>query len=102
MEYIRFGELPSVGKSGIWHGDEEIGIEEGVSVYPLFMVDRRKFIGIPLPVTKDTFGTLQNLIEYSDRKAYLVDGVLVGYGNDGEPLLKDAVLGEEIESRKKV
>ena len=66
------------------------------------MVDRRKFIGIPLPVTKDALGTLQHLIVYSGRKAYIVDGVLVGYGNDGEPLLKDAVLGEGIESRKKI
>jgi hypothetical protein len=33
MEYIRFGKLPSDGKSRIWHGDEEIGIEEGVISY---------------------------------------------------------------------
>ena len=101
--FIRFGDLPESGKSKIYFHGQEIGEEEGVSVYPAFYdLSDKLYIGISLPITKDTLGTFQSLVEYDNRPCYLVSGEQIGTGTDGEPLIKDVIIIEEIEYRRKV
>ena len=87
--YIRFGNIPSNEKSKIYHGEEEIGDENGVSVYPAFELNGNIVLGLTLPITKTTLYTQQHLLEYDNRPCYLVSGDYVGNGTDGEPLIKN-------------
>lgn len=87
--YVRFGDIPSNEKSKIYHGEEEIGDENGVSVYPAFELNGNIVLGLTLPITKTTLYTQQHLLEYDNRPCYLVSGDYVGKGTDGEPLIKN-------------
>jgi hypothetical protein len=87
--YVRFGDIPSNEKSKIYHGEEEIGDENGVSVYPAFELNGNIVLGLTLPITKTTLYTQQHLLEYDNRPCYLVSGDYVGNGTDGEPLIKN-------------
>ena len=87
--YVRFGDIPSNEKSKIYHGEEEIGDENGVSVYPAFELNGNIVLGLTLPITKTTLYTQQHLLEYDNRSCYLVSGDYVGKGTDGEPLIKN-------------
>ena len=87
--YVRFGDIPSNEKSKIYHGEDEIGDENGVSVYPAFELNENIVLGLTLPITKTTLYTQQHLLEYDNRSCYLVSGDYVGKGTDGEPLIKN-------------
>lgn len=100
--YIRFGDIPTNEQSTIYRGDEEIGIEKGVSVYHAVINDNGDVeICITLPITRTTLYTFQHLVEYDNRPCYLVDGEYVGRGSDGEPLIKNVKIIKEITYRKK-
>lgn len=96
--YIRFGEIPADERSKIYCGGYDvIGVEEGVSVYPAFKdINGNYAIGLTLPVTANALRTQQMLIEYDNRKCYLVKGNYVGKGSDGEPLIRDVEIITEI------
>lgn len=95
--YIRFGNIPINGKSKVYNGEIEIGIEEGISVYPAFEDKEGNIIlGLNLPITKTSLYTQQHLLEYDNRPCYLVTGDYVGKGTDGEPLLKNVRIIKEI------
>ena len=95
--YIRFGNIPTNGKSKVYNGEIEIGIEEGISVYPAFEDKEGNIIlGLNLPITKTSLHTQQHLLEYESRPCYLVTGDYVGKGTDGEPLLKNIRIMKEI------
>ena len=99
--YLRFGDIPENERSKIWAGEYSVGEEEGVSVYDVKIgEDGRVSICLPLPFNRDTFDTFRMLVEYSDRKCYLVDGEYVGIGNDGEPLIKNVKVIREVEFRR--
>ena len=87
--YIRFGDIPSNEKSKIYQGEEEIGDENGVSVYPAFELNGNIVLGLTLPITRTTLYTQQHLLEYDNRPCYLVSGDYVGKGTDGEPLIRN-------------
>ena len=87
--YIRFGDVPSNETSKIYRGEEEVGNENGVSVYPAFEVNENIVLGLTLPITKTTLYTQQHLLEYDNRPCYLVSGDYVGKGTDGEPLIRN-------------
>lgn len=97
--YIRLGNIPSNEKSKIYRNEEEIGIEEGVSVYPAFETNGDIVIGLSLPITQTTLHTQQHLLEYENRPCYLVTGDYVGKGSDGEPLIKNVRIIKEIKYR---
>lgn len=98
--YIRFGDIPKDEQSSIWRGEFEVGKENGVSVYPCVVNDDGTFsIGITLPITRTSLDTFRHLIEFDNRKAYLVIGKFVGRGKDNEPLLKDIKVVREITSQ---
>lgn len=95
--YIRFGDIPINGKSKVYNGEIETGIEEGISVYPAFKDKEGNIIlGLNLPITKTSLYTQQHLLEYESRPCYLVTGDYVGKGSDGEPLLKNVRIIKEI------
>lgn len=97
MQYIRFGDIPKNEESCVYNGDELIGKENGVSVYPAIIDENGSIIfGLHLPVTRTTLYTMQYLIEYDNRPCYLVEGDLVGTGTDGEPLIKNVRIVREI------
>ena len=87
--YIRFGDIPSNEKSKIYREEEEIGDENGVSVYPAFELNGNIVLGLTLPITKTTLYTQQHLLEYDNRPCYLVSGDYVGKGTDGESLIRN-------------
>lgn len=99
--YIRFGEIPTDEKSKIYQGEIEVGIENGVSVYPTFKTNEGVIVlGLNLPVTKTTLYTLQHLIEYDNRPCYLVNGNYVGKDTDGQPLINNVRIIEKIDNYK--
>jgi len=104
MPYLRFGDIPENEESYIYNGDEVIGKENGVSVYPAIIDEENNVIfGLHLPITRTTLYTMQHLIEYDNRPCYLVDGDYVGLGTDGEPLIKNVKILKEIkEYRRKL
>ncbi len=90
MKYIRFGEIPDNEKSGIYRGEEKIGEEQGVSVYLAVQQPNGGYgIGLSLPITKDTLDTFRQLVEYSNRECYLVEGDFIGTDCDNQPLIKN-------------
>lgn len=97
--YIRFGEIPTDEKSKIYQGEKEVGIENGVSVYPAFKTNEGNIVlGLNLPVTKTTLYTQQHLIEYDNRPCYLVKGDYVGKDTDGQPLITNVSIIEKIDN----
>lgn len=98
--YIRFGNIPKNETSKIWRGEEEVGEEKGVSVYPAILCkDGTVAVGLSLPVTRTSLYTLQSLLEYDKRPCYLVTGKEVGRGTDNEILLKGVEIVREIKYR---
>lgn len=80
--YVRFGNLPSTGISKNNLTEES---EIGVSVYEA--IERDGIISVLLPrLTESACVSLSGVLS---RQAHWVDGHLVGYGSDGEPLLAD-------------
>lgn len=99
--YIRFGEIPENELSSIFSRGECIGKEKGVSVFYATEINGNYHIVLQNPITEQTFNTLHSLF-YSSigcfeyKKTYLVDGDLVGFGSDNEPLLKNVRVISEI------
>lgn len=96
--YVRFGDIPSNEKSKIYRGEEEIGEEDGVSVYPAFEVNGNIVLGLTLPITKSTLYTQQHLLEYENRPCYLVKGDCVGKDADGQPLICNIQIIKKIDN----
>lgn len=96
--YVRFGDIPSNEKSKIYCGEEEIGEEDGVSVYPAFEVNGDIVLGLTLPITKSTLYTQQHLLEYENRPCYLVKGDCVGKDADGQPLICNIKIIKKIDN----
>ena len=94
--YIRFGDIPNNEKSKIYRGEEEIGEENGVSVYPAFESNGDIVIGLTFPITRTSLHTQQHLLEYDNRPCYLVSGDCVGKGIDGEPLIRNICIIKQL------
>lgn len=91
--YIRFGQIPENERSSIGCGDSgKIGEEIGVSVYDAVKMDGKWRIVMPNKITYSTCVTLSGFI---DREYMIVDGDLVGYGSDGEPLIVNVKIYEK-------
>lgn len=95
--YLRFGNIPKGEKSKIWHIDECVGEEQGVSVYDAVVgEDGKVSVGFPLPATASTLDTFIGFIRYQKRPEYLVEGDFVGRGVDGEPLIQNVRIVQEL------
>ena len=105
MKYIRFGEFPVDGKSGIYRSGILMGKENGISVYFCKKIKGLWHVCMPSNFKIGQGDTYEGLIDdvvhrYRDvknqGKVYLVRGKLVGYGSDGEPLIKNARIVKQI------
>ena len=97
--YIHFGEIPTDEKSKIYKGEIEVGIENGVSVYPAFKTNEGNIVlGLNLPITETTLHTQQHLIEYDNRPCYLVKGDYIGKDTDGQPLINNITIIKKIDN----
>lgn len=92
-EYIRFGEIPDNERSGIYNNEGElIGRERGVSCYECICFNNQYRVLLPYRPTRHICVTLHNLYEQyfdGDINMYIVAGIVVGYGSDNEPLLRN-------------
>lgn len=104
--YIRFGEIPKTEKSKIYrNGDKLIGEEPGVSVYDAVFYDEEWKIIYPNPSTQHTAQDINDFVldiarnNSFKRQAYLVSGDKVGIGQDGEPLIINVKIIQNITSQ---
>ena len=101
--FIRFGEIPADERSRIHrNGELIVGIECGVSVYDAVKIRGEWKAVLPNPCTECTVDTmhgilLSNVNNESTKKAYIVTGDIVGYGSDGEPLIRNIRVVEELD-----
>lgn len=93
--YIRFGEIPQNETSSIYLGGQKIGEELGVSVYDAVEMTNGWHVIMPLPISPKQ-GTTYLCLSKQHRNVYLVIGDEVGYGADGEPVLKNVKIIEDI------
>lgn len=102
--YLRFKDIPDNELSNIYRGDAGIiGQEKGVSVFELTKVDGKLRLLFPVYIEDELIVNNDNTPEacssdfemlwwrfYKDKiPAYIVTGDEVGFGSDGEPLLKN-------------
>lgn len=93
--YIRFGDLPIGGRSTNYlTGEKEIGI----SVYEGIEREDGEYSIVFPNLTESCCVSLSGCLQ---RKAYLVEGEVVGRGSDGEPLLTKCRIIREINFCKK-
>lgn len=106
--YIRIGEIPENEISNIYDNYTKIGEEIGVSAYEAIKINNSWRIIFPQDFRLgqgDTYEKLlRNVVGYDvmlgkPRKVYLISGDVVGKGSDGEPLLKNVKLKEDITSQ---
>lgn len=106
--YIRIGELPQDGKSKIYQWKDKahtlrtvVGEEAGVSVYEAAKVGNEWHCIIPENAEhgKSTIDTIHYLTEEiinGNKPVYLVTGDEVGKGYDGEPVITNVKIIEDI------
>ena len=97
--YIRFGTIPEDEQSNQKQRFVNVGKEVGVSCYRAHCIDDKYLPVIPIPCTEDTLCTLDYcLLESSrgNRPVYLISGDVVGKGIEGEPLLQNITILEDI------
>ena len=101
--FIRFGEIPTDGRSRIHrNGERVVGIECGVSVYDAVKVRGKWSAVLPNPCTECTVDTmhgilLSNVRNADNKNVYIVTGDIVGYGSDGEPLIRNIEIVERLD-----
>ena len=101
--FIRFGEIPKSERSSIHFHGIHVGYEIGVSVYYGVKINDRWHVVYPNPSNENTACTLQNFLggqgpgaPNSNQKVYLVSGDVTGIGCDGEPLIKNVMIIEDL------
>ena len=95
--YIRFGEIPSDGKSKVHRGDEIVREEAGVSVWRAVENCGCYYPILPEEPNKNTISDYFHMLLHSDKKVYLVTGTeMFIEGADREPLLMDVKVLKEI------
>lgn len=98
--FIRFGDLPESGRSGVWAPDgRRRGQERGVSAYAAAWDEREGLWAVDLPRVNDT--TAQALIADAaagHRRVLLLRGTQIRgcCGADGEPLVRGAAILREV------
>ena len=95
--FIRFGKIPTDGLSTIHYRGYDLGKEIGLSVYNCAFINDKYHIILPVPCSSGTIHSLEGFILYNNhKKVYLVDGDIVGYGTDGEPLIANVKIVDDI------
>ena len=95
--YIRFGEIPSDGKSKVHRGDEIVREEAGVSVWRAVENCGCYYPILPEEPNENTISDYFHMLLHSDEKVYLVTGTeMFIEGADREPLLMDVIILKDI------
>ena len=102
--YIRIGSIPKDERSKVWRGGIMVGEEKGVSCYDALFSHGKWNIVIPSPINEAKVSTLYGLLSQlgmlykvdDPQRAYLVEGEWIGQGTDGEPLLRNIRIIEDI------
>jgi hypothetical protein len=97
--FVRIGDIPENETSGIYRGENKVGEEVGVSVYRAIRSDGKWNIVFPSPLRESRIYTLLQLksqLEGEHAKAYLCGGDVVGFGSEGEPLIKNVEIFADI------
>lgn len=95
--YIRFGDIPTTGKSKVFASDEPIGEELGVSVY--HAVESCGMFFPILPDESNSDGVMDYFMFLLDceKPVYLVTGDELRFeGKDREPLLQNVIVLKDI------
>lgn len=102
MIFYRFGEIPKNEKSCIWKGEEKVGEEFGVSVYEAHKnINGTYSPVIPFPTNEKAFNDFIYHVAYFTGNKYLVTGDLLNKtGTNGEPLIKNVKILEELQLMK--
>ena len=95
--YIRFGEIPTNGKSKVYRGDAIIREEAGVSVWRAIEANGRYYPVLPDEPNKNTIADYFEYVMNCNCNVYLVTGnELCIEGADREPLLEDVKILKDI------
>ena len=102
--YIRIGSIPKDERSKVWRSGIMVGEENGVSCYDALFSHGKWNIVIPSPINEAKVSTLYGLLSQlgmlykvdDPQRAYLVEGEWIGQGTDGEPLLRNVRILEDI------
>ena len=95
--YIRFGEIPESGKSGIYAGDELVGQEPGLSVYRAVESCGMFFPQLPDDANENGVMDYFMFLIQQCKPVYLVTGEEMRFdGQDREPLLINVKILKEI------
>lgn len=95
--YIRFGEIPTDGKSKVHRSDQIVREEAGVSVWRAIEDCGCYYPILPEEPNENTISDYFHMLLHSDKKVYLVTGTeLFIEGADREPLLINVKVLDEI------
>lgn len=96
-KFLRVGKIPIDEKSKIFYNGEYIvGEEAGVSCYELIDYHGTLRLILPAKFTSFLVTDLQWSFTSGEDIWYIITGDEVGYGSDGEPLLRNIKILEEI------
>ena len=97
--YLRFKDLPTNERSGIYNntGETKIGEELGVSCYRGVVIDDKVYIIMPHKQSTTYYWLLE---EYNKGKIplYIITGEEVGKGTDDEPVLRNVKIVRKIKN----
>lgn len=97
--YIRFGNIPSNGKSKIYRNGEVVGEEIGVSVFRAVEAFGMYFPVMPKDANPECVFDYFKFLLHSELPVFLVTGTELCYeGHDREPLLTDVIKLKDITS----
>jgi hypothetical protein len=94
--YLRFKDLPPHERSGIYDCEgNKIGEELGVSCYRGVVINDKVYIIMPHKASSTYYFLID---QYNNHKIplYVIKGIEIGCGTDGEPLLKNVIIDRKI------
>ena len=98
--FLRLGNLPINGKSGIYQRKDKVGEEIGISVFECTQ-DTYQII-LPKGIPNNLIDDLYQFFNRYNRPLYLVSGVQIGVVSDNEPLIADAKIEKELSFTKEI
>ena len=93
--YLRFKDIPTNGRSGIYYKGIKIGEEKGVSCYHGVIIGEEVYIILPHS-NATTYSEFVTDYENGYIPLYIIDGDEVGEGSDKEPILQNVKIISKI------
>lgn len=101
--FLRFGRWRDNEQSAIHkNGEFIVGYEKGVSCFDATLLEDGKWhLILPNPCKINTIDDIHGFMleAYDNKQIYLVQGDIVGFGSDGEPLLKNLKLVDNVSNQ---